>query len=109
VRLGESVLIPDVAFVTHARAGGIAPDQALPFIPDLCIEIASPGQSMALLSSKAAFYLAYGGRMVWLVYPERGIVEWLTPGARDLLTGDLPIPGGEVLPGLALTASAVLG
>lgn len=109
VQVADHSLIPDVAFVSAARASLITPDQALSFVPDLCIEIASPGQPMALLSRKAAFYLTHGARMVWLIYPDRGIVEWLTPTARDLLTGQMAIDGGDVLPGLALTVAEVLG
>jgi Uma2 family endonuclease len=109
VQMASHSLIPDVAFVSAARAALIIPDQALSFVPDLCIEIASPGQPLALLSQKAAFYLAHGGRMVWLIYPDRGIVEWLTRDGRDLLTGQMAIDGGDVLPGLALTAGEVVG
>jgi Uma2 family endonuclease len=102
--------VPDVCVIIgrDAELAQLEDGDALPFVPDLCIEIASPGQPMALLSQKAAFYLAHGGRMVWLIYPDRGIVEWLTRDGRDLLTGQMPIDGGDVLPGLTLTAGEVV-
>lgn len=45
--------------------------------------------------------------MVWLVYPEKQMVEVLTPVERQLLSESDVISGGEVLPGFTLTVSEV--
>jgi len=99
---------PDLAFVRQERLGEIEGDRALPFMPDLCIEIQSPGQTVKLLTDKAAYYLAHGARMVWLIYPAKGVVEWLTPTERHLLVGEDAVVGGEVLPGFSVTVAALL-
>lgn len=93
--------IPDGSFV-HREQGGFDRLQPLPFVPYLCVEIQSPGQSDRYMLDLANYYLANGGKMVWLVYPDRKLVEWLTPTERRLLTVDESISGGDVLPGFVL-------
>ena len=45
--------------------------------------------------------------MVWLVYPDRRLVEVLTPTERHLLTDDATINGGEVLPGFSVNIADI--
>lgn len=71
-------------------------------MPDLAVEVQSDGQSDRFMANKAAYYLANGSRMVWLVYPETQIVEVLTPDNRTLLNSEGIISGGDVLPGFSL-------
>ena len=40
-------------------------------MPDLAVEIQSPGNTLAELRRKAALYLTKGTELVWLVLPER--------------------------------------
>ncbi|MDZ4767752.1 MAG: Uma2 family endonuclease [Chloroflexota bacterium] len=102
-------VIPDLVFVRQERLAAINDDEApLPFIPDLCIEIQSPGQSKTLLQDKARYYLAHGARMVWIIYPKKGMVEWLTPTDGDFVVGGEALTGGAVLPGFSVTVSALL-
>jgi Uma2 family endonuclease len=54
------------------------------------------------MSDKAAYYLANGSQMVWLIYPNRRLVEVLTADERYLLTVDGTISGGELLPGFSI-------
>ncbi|MBL8132675.1 MAG: Uma2 family endonuclease [Anaerolineae bacterium] len=93
--------IPDIAFV-RSEQGEFDLAQPLPFVPALCIEIESPGQGDRHMRDLADYYLARGGQMVWLIYPDRRLVEWLTSTERRLLTLDATISGGDVLPGFAL-------
>lgn len=74
----------------------------VPQMSDLAVEVQSPGQSDKHMADKAAYSLANGTRMVWLVYPRKGLVEVLTTDERHLLTGGDRIDGGEVLPGFTL-------
>ncbi|MBK8022140.1 MAG: Uma2 family endonuclease [Chloroflexi bacterium] len=98
--------IPDVA-LAHGDQGTFDVSLPLPFVPALCIEIASPGQSDRHMRDLADYYLTRGGRMVWLVYPDRKLVEWLTPTDRQLLTIDGTLVGGDVLPDFTLPVSAL--
>jgi Uma2 family endonuclease len=101
-------VLPDVAFITHERYASDPEPGPLRLVPDLCIEIQSSGQSEQYMFDKAHWYLAHGGRMVWVVYPEKGIVEWFTPTYRRLLVNGDSIDGGDVLPGFSVTVAEVL-
>jgi Uma2 family endonuclease len=92
--------LPDVSVVLGQKP--VARRGPENFIPDLCVEIQSPDETPRSMSEKAAFYLAHGARMVWLVYPQQRIVEVLTATDRQLLTGQDVLDGGEVLPGFSV-------
>lgn len=76
-------------------------DEALPFMPDLCIEIQSPRQSDRKLIEAAMYYLDNGARMVWLFFSKRYVEVW-TPDERRTLTIDETLNGGDVLPGFSV-------
>lgn len=72
-------------------------------MPDLAVEIKSPSNTYTDLRDKAAFYLAHGAKLVWLVYPEKRLVEiFAAGGGVDILTDNDTLTGGEVLPGFSL-------
>jgi Uma2 family endonuclease len=71
-------------------------------MPDLAVEVQSPGQTDKLMADKAAYYLANGTRMVWLVYPGKQLVEVLTQADRQLLPIDDTLTGEPLLPGFTL-------
>lgn len=93
--------IPNISFVLREQ-GDFDRKEPLPFIPALCIEIQSPGQSDRYMTDLAQYYLSNGGKLVWLVYPDRKLVEWLTPNERQLLTVEESLSGGDVLPEFSL-------
>lgn len=80
---------------------------ALTFMPDLIIEIQSEGQTDRYMRDLADFYIANGCQMVWLIYPDRKIVEWLTAAERRLLNVEGDISGGNVLPEFRLAVSTL--
>jgi Uma2 family endonuclease len=97
----ENDRIPDLSFISKAK-GALIETGPAPYMPDLAVEVQSPGQSDRLMADKAVYYLAQGSRIVWLVYPDRRLVEILTPDDRELLTESDQIESGEVLPGFSL-------
>lgn len=44
-------------------------------MPDLVIEVTSPDNTYKSMRKRADYYLAHGTRLVWLVYPEKCLVE----------------------------------
>jgi Uma2 family endonuclease len=77
-------------------------------MPDIAVEIKSPDETYVSMREKAHFYLENGCKMVWLVYPEKRIVE-VYEAEKDLdllVSGDI-LSGGAVLPGLALALDAL--
>ncbi len=93
--------IPDLSFITLERGPIVAQGAAL-YMPDLAVEVQSPDQSDRFIADKAAYYLANGSRMVWLIYPDRKLAEVLTPDDRKLLIAEGTIEGGDVLPGFSV-------
>lgn len=62
--------IPDVAFVGNAKLAGLPDaDIAIPFAPDLAIEIISGSETAAGAESKIQEYLASGVQEAWQIYP----------------------------------------
>jgi Uma2 family endonuclease len=83
--------IPDVAFVRRSKLAPL-PDEdiAIPFAPDLAIEIISNSEIAARAEKKVREYLASGVREVWQVYPADRFVRVRTAeGIRDLVEDQL--------------------
>ncbi len=71
-------------------------------IPDLVVEIRSPGDSRQAVNDKALMWLSYGVRLVWVVHPEGRAVDVHPRDGRvtRLAEGDT-LDGGDLLPGLS--------
>jgi Uma2 family endonuclease len=93
--------LPDVSFVSDMTRAVIR-EGAAPFLPDLAVEIKSPDDTLKQMTETANYYLDHGVKMVWLVYPDKRLVEVLTPTERQLLTQDDVLTGGDVLPGFSV-------
>ncbi len=60
------------------------------------------------MRAKASYYLANGTRLVWLVLPEKRLVEvYRADGEVDILTENDTLSGDDVLPGFALPVQAI--
>jgi Uma2 family endonuclease len=102
----ETIVCPDVAYVSDERAATVPLDDYYPFAPDIAVEVWSPDNTEQEMKDKAAGYLAHGGRLVWLLHPREKTVRVYRPGVpahtlqgRDLLTGE------DVLPGFSVSVS----
>jgi len=83
--VGETTLVPDLAFVRTERMAPLADDEAEepPFAPDVAIEIRSQGDRDHNIHTKLTLYLAAGSRLVLDVDPsERRIVAHDHAGQR---------------------------
>ncbi len=73
--------------------------------PVLAVEVAGRDEDELALREKAAWYLAAGVQLVWLVLPDsRELVE-LVQGQEQRLTASEEITGRASLPGLSLLVS----
>ncbi len=97
----ENDYIPDVSFISKAK-GGVIEKGPAPYMPDFVVEIKSPDDSLADMRKKAAYYLAHGTQLVWLVYTERRLVVVLTTDSEDILGENHTLDGGDVLHGFTL-------
>jgi Uma2 family endonuclease len=100
-----TTLAPDAAFI---RAERLPPhvsfdtSKAVPFAPDLAVEVASPNQYGRQMGAKARRYLRAGTRLVWIVWPRRRQVDVWRPGdqtpSQSLGLAD-SLDGLDVVPG----------
>lgn len=99
--------LPDISFTVDTTTP-VVTKGAVPRFPDLAVEVKSPDDSYRQMRDKAAYYLANGAKLVWLVYPEKRLVEvYPVEGDIQILTGDDTLDGGDVLPGFSMTVSDI--
>ena len=102
--------VPDITFVSHARMPGGVVEGFLRVLPDLLVEVLSPGDSQRLVLDKVGEYLAAGVRLVWVIDPStrtaachRSLTDVRIVREDDDLDGD------DVLPGFECRLADVLG
>jgi len=93
---------PDLEFTGKERLLPVVKKGAVPQMADLAVEVKSPDDSLPKMREKAAYYLANGTRLVWLVHPKKRQVIVITPDSEETLTEDDALNGGDVLPGFTL-------
>lgn len=94
--------LPDVSFNSDT-ASPIVTKGAVLHLPDLCIEIQSPNESLEDMRAKAAYYLANGARLVWLTLMRDRAVEVHKHGQPpQRIDIDGVLDGDAVLPGFTL-------
>lgn len=96
---------PDVAFTSFQRINSQSKPtrKALPFAPDLAVEILSPSNTAAEMEKKLREYFAAGARLVWHIEPELQTARvftapehWEDVPATGVLNGDGVLPGFEL-------------
>lgn len=105
-------LAPDVAFLGTAKIPVQSPEKFVPEMPDLAVEIASPGDSLKALRRKAEVYLGNGTSLVWIVMPaEKGVDVCRAADGSGLniefVGQDGTLSGEAVLPGFELDVSVL--
>ncbi|MDE0316284.1 MAG: Uma2 family endonuclease [Candidatus Poribacteria bacterium] len=98
-RVGERVLMPDVAFIPTSK---LPDDQRAIFSipPELAIEVISPTDSLTKVVEKALAYLEAGTLLVWIIEPTgktvtvfRSETDITTLTRKDTLTGEDVVEG----------------
>jgi Uma2 family endonuclease len=103
----DSVLGPDVAFVSHERLAAVETfEKYFPFAPDLAIEVLSPGNTVREINEKITMYFAAGSRAVWVFNPKKRTASvYTSPSDVHVLNENDALEGGDVLPGFKLELS----
>ncbi len=92
-------VLPDVSFILDAERPAVE-EGVIPQMPDFAVEIKSPTDKLTTLRRKAAYYIDNGTRLVWVVIPEKRVVEVYRPDEPVLVCGeDDFLDGADVLPG----------
>ena len=99
------VRIPDVSFISWDRLPSRRiPDQAIAdLVPDLAVEVISPGNTSKEMDRKLHDYFSAGVQLVWYVYPRsREVYVYTAPDQLTVRSEHEMIDGGDVLPGFSL-------
>lgn len=100
------MVCPDVSFRFTDEA--VSSESAIYTMPDFAVEVKSIGNTYEGLREKAKFYLANGTRLVWLVYPQRRIVEvYFADGSSELFHDEHKLVGGDVLPNFEMQVADI--
>ena len=100
-RVGERVLIPDIAFLSNEH---ILADRskASPVPPDLAVEVLSPTDILHRVEEKAFAYLEAGTQLVWVLKPlSKTITVYRSKTDIKLLTRNDMLTGEDVVEGFA--------
>lgn len=103
----DTVRAPDMAFISARRFPTSGPSPKYSEIaPDLLAEVVSPTDPAAELLAKVQQWLAFGVRLVWVVYPRtRSVIVYRSLAEPNVLTADDEISGEDVLPGFSCKVS----
>jgi Uma2 family endonuclease len=102
--------VPDISFLSRDN---IPSDWNIekppPGVPDLAIEVISPGDDAQLVSRKTRTYLDKGSKQVWLVYPHLKEVHQYKASQPDTVRiyRSGVIDTENLFPGLELTINAI--
>src|SRR3712207_5653401 len=100
----DTVLGPDVAFVSHERLAAVETfEKYFPFAPDLAVEVLSPGNTVREINEKIATYFVAGAQAVWVFNPKKKTAAvYNSPTDFHVLNETDALEGGDVLPGFRL-------
>ncbi|MCS6872941.1 MAG: Uma2 family endonuclease, partial [Anaerolineae bacterium] len=84
------------------------PSSFLSIVPDLVVEVVSPGDRSADIAAKVAEWLAFGVETVWIVYPsERTVHVHRQSDTSQVLSGEDLLEGSGVLTGFSVPVRAI--
>lgn len=108
----DTLVAPDVAFLSHARDPDSPPDEWVPAMPDLVIDLFEPWDELAVARRKAEVYLREGTSLFWLVRPAVHGIDVSRKDAGDNMHTKFfgeedKLSGENVLPGFELEVSKI--
>ena len=105
----DTVREPDIAYISAERLPlDVEVTGYYEVVPDLVVEVVSPGDSAREVMDKALMWLSYGTRLVWAVNPGSRTVDVYRPGERTATLGvDDALDGLDVLPGFTCPVSDI--
>jgi len=106
-----NVRSPDVCYVRREKLpGGESPEGFGEVVPDLVVEVLSPGDRMRQVAGKIGEFLDAGTPLVWLVDPKsRTVTIYRSLSDTKHLTENDTIDAEPVLPGFSVRVSEFFG
>jgi Uma2 family endonuclease len=105
----DTVLAPDVAFVSKARLNELGRTEGYwPGPPDLAVEVNSPSDTVREVEAKVNAWLEFGTRLVWVVSPKlRNVTVYLSLTDVQTFTEKDTLDGGDVVPGFQISVAEI--
>ena len=104
-RIGERMLIPDIAFVSTARIPDDM-DKASPIPPDLAVEVVSRSDESFQIVEKAFAYLEAGTQMVWVLHPvAKTVTVYRSETDIKVFTRNDTLTGEDVVEGFSCSVA----
>ena len=105
----DTVREPDIAYFPAEK---MPPDVRVTgyaeVVPDLVVEVTSPGDTMREINDKALMWLSYGVRLVWVVHPATRTIDVYRRGRpASTLTANDALDGLDALPGFTCAVGDV--
>ena len=89
----------DIAFISKAKAPDPLPFKLFELVPDLAVEVISPGNRTGDTHKKVRELLKAGTPLIWIVYAETRTVAVHTAVGTVTYEESDTLSGGDVLPG----------
>lgn len=97
----DTVRAPDVSWIAPGRITESIPGYP-ELVPDLAVEVKSPGNSKPEMAAKAQMWLSYGSRISLVLNPENTTVIICRPNAEPVTLGeDDDLDLDDLLPGFS--------
>ena len=103
---------PDASYIAYASLpDGKLPTKPVPALaPDICVEVLSPGNTVAEMKRKRTEFFTAGVKLVWIVHPvKRTVTVYERDDLGTVLQATDTLDGGKVVPGFTLSLSRVFG
>lgn len=99
-----TLVVPDIAYLSHERDPGSPPDECVAAMPDLAVEMLDPWDSLDKALQKADVYLRKGTSLFWIAQTKPIGITVCRRSARtglhtDFLGMDDTLTAENVLPG----------
>jgi Uma2 family endonuclease len=108
-RAPDTVLAPDVAFISKQRLPETAPLEFSDIVPDLVVEVLSPNDRPGAVLAKVGHWLEAGVRLVWVVDPShRRARVYRQDGSDSTLNETDALDGEDVVPGFSCDIESLL-
>jgi len=100
----KSSFVPDVSFISNDNIpGDWDAEKPHPGVPNLAVEIISPGDNADDVQRKVRTYLNEGTAQIWLVYPKsQEIHQYIndTPETVNIYKGSMTLDAQALFPGI---------
>jgi Uma2 family endonuclease len=94
----HDVVVPDLLYLSHARASDVLTPAAVRGMPELIVEVLSPGTRRRDRTIKQTLYAREGASEYWLVDPDRDTIRvYRRTGAELELLPELSADADDVL------------